>query len=385
MYHQPLIVDGTVYTYRVNEPGRDHTPVEDGKLEFIAIDAETGDPETVFVTDDVGPDADETGDTTDSDIEFDIDLDIDSDDIVFEDTTESVMINDIIIHNGSVYFGTSNRIHAHDVETGEQHWSTTPEPGMMPTGMRVVDDVLVVADNANLRHARTGEQTPDLCAIDIETGESLWSRTSAAEASNSPQLPVIADGLVQHPDTAPVRDLRSGEELATLPARETPSLHDGELYGMIRRDGKRRLVSHSWETGEKRWEYAPEGDTPGNEPVGVYGTPVAVGDTVVVREIGERDDLFIGIDREMGTRQWSVDTTSYSDSEDIHPHSEFWVADGETVYCIHDGGAATAIDPTDGTIEWQVIPDGWQLSKGCALAEDLLVTVGTGGTLYGIS
>jgi hypothetical protein len=104
-----------------------------------------------------------------------------------------------------------------------------------------------------------------------------------------------------------------------------------------------------------------------------------------VREIGERGDLCSGIDRETGARQWSVDTVSNSDSEEIHPHSQVRAADSETFYYVHSGGAATAIDPTDGTIEWQVVPDGWQLATGCALAGDLLVTVGVGGTLYGIS
>jgi len=356
-YHQPLIVDGTVYTYRFNRPERDHIPVEDGNLEFIAIDAETGDSETVFTVDELGE-----GETT---------------------------VNDIVIHNGSVYFAAPRVVQAHDIETGERRWSVSfVEPSIsLPTGIRIVDNMLVVADNVHTFNLSTGDPTPtpDLCAVDTETGESLWSRTSDAEPNNQPQLSVIADRFVQYPDAAPLRDLSSGEELAALPGRRSPSLHDGELYGTVRRDEKRRLVSHSWETGEKRWEYAPEGDTSSNEPVGVFGRPVAVGDTVVVKEVGKRGDLCSGIDRETGTRQWSVDTVSNSDFEEIHPYSQVRVADSETFYYVHSGGAATAIDPTDGTIEWQVVPDGWQLATGCALAGDLLVTVGAGGTLYGIS
>jgi hypothetical protein len=206
-YHQPLIVDGTVYTYQFNRPEQDYTPVEDGNVKLIAIDAETGDSETVFTVDELGE-----GET---------------------------IVNDIVIHDRSVYFAAPRVVQAHDIETGERRWSVSLlEIGIsLPTGMRIVDDMLVVADNQIRWFTDTGEPTPDLCAVDTETGESLWSHTSNAEPSNHPQLSVIADGLIQYPNAAPLRDLSSGEELATLPARRSPSLHTGS--SMARFDGTR--------------------------------------------------------------------------------------------------------------------------------------------------
>jgi outer membrane protein assembly factor BamB len=47
----------------------------------------------------------------------------------------------------------------------------------------------------------------------------------------------------------------------------------------------------------------------------------------------------------------------------------------------------TALNPTDGSIKWQLRTDemDWNLVHGCALADDLLVTVGVDGRVYAIS
>lgn len=364
MHHQPLIVDGTVYTCQFNDPNQNLTPVEDGNIVLFGIDAETGESETVFTTDGIW---EEAGD-------------------------RSGIVTDIVIYDGTVYLAGLGAVQAHDIDTGDELW-TIPldEPSIArPTGMRAVDDILIVADHQYSIDADTGEPTPRLCAIDLDTGEPLWTGPGQGRGDDNtaPFAPIVADGLVHHYNSEPVRDLRSGEKLATLPARKRPSLHDGNLYGLMSREDTSRLVSHSWETGHQRWEYTSEKGEVSTSPIAVDDTVVTMEDWVTgtAGEGRSTHRLCTGVDRETGERQWSMDYKSKADveAEDLGPGSP-GVASSETVYVIHGGGAATAVDPTDGAIEWQVIPDSWELSGGCALAEDLLVTIGAGGTLYGIS
>ncbi|ERG87871.1 MAG: hypothetical protein J07HX5_00012 [halophilic archaeon J07HX5] len=357
IHHQPLIVDGTVYTYQFNVSARDHTPVKNGNIALIRIDAKTGESETVFTTNGI--------------------------------REKSGTVTGIVISDGIVYLAGLGAVQAHDLDTGNELWTIRLNNSSIgvPTGMRIADDVLVVTDHQHSIDPDTREPTPRLCAVDLDTGDPLWTAPGRGRENDSviPSFPLVADGLVHHPDKPPIRDLRSGEKLATLPAQEWPSLHDRELYGIVNQGDTTRLMSHSWETGHQRWEYVPEKAD--------YASchPVVVDDTVVIIESrrdetiepGESPGRCTGVNRETGERQWSVNYTSKAESEELF-WAGFRIADSETVYIVHNGGAATAIDPTDGSIQWQVIPNGWQAARGGALAEDLLVTVGRRGTLYGI-
>ena len=337
--HHPLIVDRTVYTWVdvQDSPERDRLSVEDGSFAVVGIDAETGDTETKF-------------------------------------TFTHDLIGRPIIHDGNMYLGSVERVRAYDLHTGERHWESEFAPIVAPSALRLVDDILVVTDHMLTDDGE--EVNPQQCAIDATTGEILWEALGDKEQYGISRLPTIADGQVQHPNTKPIRRLSTGKENAVFPPPRTYQvLREGEVYGLNRTDATSRLVSHSWSTLEERWTYVPEKTLNS-------GWPIVLEDVVVVRGF---EGTCVGIDRENGNRRWRTDYSA-GHEDGVSARSIERVAGAESVYVVHFGGTVTALDPADGTIEWKLNPgSGWSHVHGCALAGDTLVTVGSGGTLYGIS
>ena len=112
---------------------------------------------------------------------------------------------------------------------------------------------------------------------------------------------------------------------------------------------------------------------------------------------GQEDEVVIEVEL---YDDGSLSTDSLSSVERVIPSSVDGVANPGTQMeevvedisvtverVINSGGAVVALDPATGGINWQLKTDemGWEPLAGCALADDLLVTVGAGGTLYGIS
>jgi len=334
--HHPLIVDGTVYTWVQNVPNNDYLPVEDGSFAVVGIDAETGDTETKFTLDEPG--------------------------------TRPV------IHDETIYLGSAERVRAYDLHTGEEYWESELTQIFAPSALQLVDDTLVVTDTLVTDDGE--EFTPEQCAIDTTTGEVLWESPGDNKGWLNTRLPVIADGYVQHPNTTSMRALDTGQEEGIFPPPRTwQVLRQNELYGLESRGETARLVSHSWETLEERWMYVSDETLLG-------GWPIVLDDVVVVREA---EANCLGIDRENGDLRWRTDYLTGHDDE-VGADSLIRVAGSELIYVVMSGGAVTALDPADGAVEWQLNPgDGWSLARGCALADDTLVTVGSSGTLYGIS
>lgn len=213
---------------------------------------------------------------------------------------------------------------------------------------------------------------PKVFVLDAETGAVRWDGNVPRQANYSVMLPVVTDDAVMQPYSDTQWHLKTGTPEAELPAEvRYQVLADGEFYGLVD-DGKETVFrSFSWPTMEERWTYIPEKRVSA-------GWPIVLEDVVVVS--GEPHGM-LGIDRTTGELLWR--TKPYDDCM----WSLFRIATEQTVYIAHEGGAATALDATDGSIQWQVRTNSmdWSLFSGGALADDLLVTVGADGTLYAIS
>jgi len=342
-HHHPLIVDGTVYTAVQTESAREGTDSE--RWDFVAADADTGETETVF-------------------------------------SVEGRLWKPTIV-DGTVYVGVGRTVRAYDLQSGEERWHSEPpteahpEPALFNTSaIRYIDGVIIVTDNVNLQ-TPDGDPAPQHYGFDGETGEMLWKAVGDGDSPHGPRLPILAEGLSLYPETTTMRDIKTGQEKINFSASpQFPVLNDGELYGIAVQDGERILVSYDWETMERRWTFTS------NKRIST-GWPVVFNDILVV----DGTYGFIGVDCETGERIWYAEPVEeFDDVDDYHP-SLFMAATSETVYVVYSGGAAAAIDPADGTVKWGLKSEemGWDPVSGCALADDLLVTVGAGGKLYGIS
>ena len=326
VHHQPLIVDGTVYT-TIEQAGTD-----DERWAFVAVDSDIGETDPIFETDDP-------------------------------------LWRPTIIDN-TVYLAVGAAVAAYDLTDGTERWRTDPLRGE-PSSIRRVDDVVVALIGTQLYDVSNGtlEPFPQLFVFDAETGETLWEGPGDGSDADQPRLPIVADGGVLYPNTNSFRDLRTGEVLATLPSTHYPVLRDGEYYGS--EDGG--LVSYDWETMSPRWEYRPADRVIGG------GWASVAGDIVILDDV--RGPGFVGLDRTTGERLWTTELWE----EGLG--TIFWASTETTVYTAHDGGAAAALDVADGTVRWRINTDEmeWGLGSGCALADDLWVTVGRDHTLFTLS
>jgi len=338
MNHQPLIVDGTVYTTVQIESAREGSDSE--RWKFVAADADTGETETLF-------------------------------------TVEDRLWRPTIV-DGTVYIGVGLTLGAYDLETGTEQWRTAVDGGDEPLlinthAIRYVDGVVIVTDSHDLMDFE-GNKLPQHYGFDAATGEMLWNTVEDGKRDPSATLPLIADGLSLYPDMAWMRDIRTGERMVQLPTTvDHPVLYDGELYGLTGEIGDRTVVTYDWETLEQRWTF--EADS-----LLAAGWVSVFDDTAVISV----EDGFVGVDRETGERRWETNPT-FAGRNDLT--SALQVATTDTLYAVFSGGASAAIDPRTGDIVWQLKTDEmeWNAVSGCALADDLLLTVGPRGSLFAIS
>lgn len=329
--HCPLIVDGTVYTtVELSETVDD---VEKTRSAVVAIDAETGESEQLFTVDG--------------------------------------RAWRLAIADGRLYVVVNAEVLAYDLAQQQVTWRTDPLL-FRASALRPVGDTLIATANGAGGHPVHPDYLPKVFVLDAETGAVRWDGNVPRHANYSVILPVVTNEAIMQPYSDTQWHLETGTPEAELPTRtDYQVLADGELYGLVD-DGKETVFrSFEWPTMQERWTYIPEKRVSA-------GWPIVLEDVVVVS--GEPHGM-LGIDRTTGELLWR--TKPYDDCM----WSLFRIATEQTVYIAHEGGAATALDATDGSIQWQVRTDSmdWSLFSGGALADDLLVTVGADGTLYAIS
>ncbi|WP_247730193.1 PQQ-binding-like beta-propeller repeat protein [Halovivax limisalsi] len=333
--HHPLIVDGTVYVIQERDGATSSSgssdPEKNRGAQFVAVDAETGESETVFELD--------------------------------GRITRPTIVDDI------VYAAVGGGVVAYDLQEERFRWRTD-DVLVYPSSIRVVGDVLVALDQEQMYSYPEWEPLPQLFVLDAADGTILWEAAGDGGGGSQPRLPIIADGCTFYPDTPLVRSVDEMTPAAMLPMPiYYPVLRDGELYG----SNEGGLVSIDWSTLKTRWEYRPEDRSIGGGWVAVFD------DIVVVDDF--RGPGFVGLDRATGDRRWATTIR-----ENRIP-AAYLASTSDRVYVAHQGGAASAIDPADGTVVWTLDEEGmeWGRADGCALADDLLVTVGRDGTYFAIS
>ncbi len=329
--HCPLTVDETVYTtVELPETADD---VEKVRSAVVAIDAGTGESERIF-------------------------------------TVEGRAWR-LAIADERLYMVVNREVLAYDLVQRQVMWRTDPLL-FRASALRPAGDMLIATANGFHGHAINPEWMPKVFVLDAETGAVQWDGNVPRHANHNVMLPVVTDGAIMQPYGDTQWHLETGTPEAKLPAGVYYQvLVDGEFYGLIDDEEQTVFRSFEWPTMEERWTYVPDKRVSA-------GWPIILEDVVVVS--GDPNGM-VGIDRTTGELLWR--TKPY----DKYLGSVFRVATGETVYIAHEGGAATALDSTDGSIQWQVRTNemDWSMFSGGALAGDLLVTVGADGTLYGIS
>ena len=324
--HSPLIVDGTVYTtVELAETSDSHS---DEHRAFVAIDGETGEHRTVF----------------------------DARDRIWRPT----------IVDGTVYAVVGRQVRAYDLDSGTERWRSDPIL-WKPSSIQIVEETIIVTENAY--HFEDGELVPQLHAFDATTGEHRWQAVRERLGADEPKFPIIADNCVVYPGRTDGRNISSGETLVDLPNGVLyPTLDNGRYYGYD--DGG--IVSYDWQSLEQCWEYRPDDRKTGGGWVGV------VGDIVLLSDF--RGPGYVGVHQDTGRTLWETEIW------DQHYMGLFRVSTQDMIYILHDGGITSALDPATGSVEWKLnTEDMGEFGYGCALADDLLVTVGGDGTLFAIS
>lgn len=234
-YYTPLIVDGTVYCPAARD---------DEKGSLVAIDAETGDFETVIET---GP-------------------------YLWKPT----------IVGGTVYAMLGPAVAAFDLESGDQLWQSDPIGWV--ASLRYVDGTLV------------GSKGDVIAGVDATSGNILWRETADMMGSGA-LFPVRADQTVCNFGAEYLRSATTGIVRSALPLPANyPVLDRGRLYGQT----FEKFFALDWETLAIEWEYVPED---GYSTVGGYAG--VIGETTIVEvEDSDSNRSFVGLDRDTGRRRW---------------------------------------------------------------------------------
>jgi polyvinyl alcohol dehydrogenase (cytochrome) len=266
------------------------------------------------------------------------------------------------IVEGTAYFGDwSGGVHAVEVETGEEVWSAT-------LGGTVIGSLPVDGDALYASSGRT------LFRLDRATGEVEWEATvdehPFAMISASP---VVADGLV-------FQGVASGE--VTVPQ------DDYTFIGSI--------AAYDTESGEQVWrlETTP-GDERGGAGVGVWSTPsvdqerglLFVGSGNSYEEpTAPLADSILAIDVETGEVVWS---TQFTDPDvfsagnptgkdaDVGASPNLWTSDGRDLVGAGDkAGVFHALDRETGEVVWETT-----LTPGSVFGGDIGSSAFVDGTL----
>lgn len=196
----------------------------------------------------------------------------------------------------------------------------------------------------------------------IDADSPTWERTWEQDVSTSP---VVANGTVyvcHYYGTIRALDAASGETLWTtdvdLNFREQPTVVDGTLYVLGNDDVQRALVAIDAGDGTERWRTAPEHSA--------VAMPTVVDGTVYLA-----DSAVTAYDAETGDRRWRDTSLNTAFAQPMLSEEDSLYMVGEDTY----DHLCQSIDPTDGSVRWQVSLDAE--SRGIPATDGQTVYVGT--------
>ena len=349
--HHPVIVDGTVYTRRAvnTETGA----FEDMSFELVAIDAETGDVETI-----VGADR---------------------------------LISRPCVTEGTIYVAVGSdsktAIHAYDRKTMTRRWET--EGALYdPFTIRRVDDI-VLATDADPRYGVNEDLELDpeqgsseLFAFDVETGALHWeARGIGPNMVDNYGRPLATTAVAVFEGTRIARRLDDGSRAGILPAlpgdeatRLSDALFEDTLLSIGYASETFLISAYDWQTLEPRWSRSFPDSRAG-------GRPTVVDDVVAVPRPDDR--TVVGLDLLTGETLWRASPEIAPGHDDL---PATMVASDDEFYGVLPGGGTFALDPVSGMVRWELRTEAmsWSPTYGIALADDLLVATGSDGTLFAI-
>lgn len=312
LLHYPLIVDGTVYSNVVREGER-------GGL--VAIDAETGESETII-------------------------------------ETEQYLWKPTIVGE-TLYTVLDGSIAAFDLTNGSKIWQT--ESLFSWPGPPIYADGTVVTGRSGV-----------VIAFDATTGERQW-KVGENDWDSSRGHPAIVDGMVIHTGMQKIHDLETGRPRGELPAEISyPAIHSNTVFGLSFAD-KDPLTRYAidWETLQTNWAKPDD-----KKNMGGFGT--AFGETYLSVET-EDVETFTAIARTHQTGE-TVWQTSLGESSPL-----FVASNGKTAFLMDSMFPVIAVDLQTNQVVWEFTPDGDTVrGSGLALADDLLVVSDGSGKLWAL-
>lgn len=228
-----------------------------------------------------------------------------------------------VVTNGEMVFVTaSGAVTVVNARTGQMGWElTSPGGPVLGPPVRAGDTVYVSSSRA--------DYPLKLHAVDASTGRLRWTATALG-------IPVAAgQGMVlveQAPNTLHGHDAGTGEErwrLNVPGGASTRPVILGELALLAADDGT--ALGIDVETGQTRWRTA----------VGIFGTPLLVGDRLVY--VGTTEGVY-ALDPVEGSVTWSLKTGAPVESLVLQ----------ESALIAGDGGQVYGLDPSTGSTLWQV-------------------------------
>lgn len=228
----------------------------------------------------------------------------------------------------------------------------------------------VVADGrafVTLRGWRRGE--PNAFAVDLETGELLWSNDLPRSAEGPPAL--VNDVLYYYMSSGTYDensgrifglDTASGEKLWETGTEEPHSPLAADEH-RIYAPGDARLEVLDRESGEGLWRFT-EGRGPAT-------TPAVDDDTVYVVTFPDEEveEKLTALDAASGSVRWQIDVPFETASSPP-------VVGEEAIFMTHDDDGTVAIDPATGDLLWETAETAVEHGRPPAVSDGRLYLTG---------
>lgn len=274
----------------------------------------------------------------------------------FEMEDENVAYSSPTVLDGVAYITDSKVIYAIDIATGDEIWSTEeiPENTTFRESASVVDGVLYIADNRR-----------NVYALDIENGDILWKRddeetslvTNRAYTTVYGDILLVTTGSEDNLNNGWVRalDTSNGEMLweyeTVNPVRESrPVAYEGIVYAG---DYVGNVYALDIRTGHEEWVFE-------SSHTRVYSSPTVADGVVYVvisqvlpddgtSDIPLYDGYLYALDAETGDEIWSDPLEEYASTGGAR--STPTVHDGSLYVGI--GFDLLSVDISDGSVNWK--------------------------------